>query len=130
AMTAATSAFASSALASPLAATPRFVAVHASMTTNHAARMGGFSTAQMSVEVALAPRNVAGLSATLQGLYTRGSASYQHWLAKGEFDARYAPTAATRTAVGHYLSQSGLRVESTASPFLVRASGTSAQVSA
>jgi kumamolisin len=100
------------------------------MTSNHAARMGGFSSAQMSVEVALAPRDVAGLNATLQAVYTRGSASYQHWLAQGEFDTRYAPTAATRAAVGRYLSQSGLRVESTASPFLVRASGTSKQVSA
>jgi len=130
AMTAATSAFATSALASPSTATPRYVAVHASMTTNHAARMGGFSSAQMSVEVALAPRDVAGLNATLQAVYTPGSASYQHWLAQGEFDTRYAPAAATRAAVGRYLSQSGLRVESTASPFLVRASGTSTQVSA
>ena len=129
AMTALTSTFATSALASPPAATPRFVAIHGSLTPNHAAKMGSYSNAQMSVEVALAPRDEAGLNATLQALYTRGSASYQRWLAKGEFDARFAPAASTRAAVDRYLTQSGLAVQSTASPFLVRASGTSRQVS-
>ncbi len=129
AMTALTSTFATSALASPPAATPRFVAIHGSLTPNHAAKMGSYSNGQMSVEVALAPRDEAGLNATLQALYTRGSASYQRWLAKGEFDARFAPAASTRAAVDRYLTQSGLAVQSTASPFLVRASGTSRQVS-
>jgi subtilase family serine protease len=130
AMTAATGAFATSALASPSAATPRYVPLSGSVISAHAAKTGSYSSSRMSVEVALAPGNEAGLNNVLRGLYTKGSSSYQHWLAKGQFDARYAPAAATRTAVDRYLTSHGLSVQRSSSPFLVRAVGTSAKISA
>ena len=62
-------------------------------------------------------------------MYTKGSSSYHHWLHTGQFDARYAPTSATRAAVVSYLKSEGLTVTKSASPFLVRAAGSSRQVS-
>jgi len=84
----------------------------------------------MSIEVALAPRDGTGLNHLLSSLYTKGSADYHHWLAKGQFNQQYAPSSATEDAVGKYLTQSGLTLQRSASPFLVRAEGSSAQVSA
>ena len=84
----------------------------------------------MTVQVALRPRNAAGLNRSLRAMYTKGSSSFHHWLAKGAFNARYAPTAATRNAVASYLRHAGLTVRPASSPFLVRASGSSARVSA
>ena len=128
AMSAMTGAFATSALASPAAAAPRYVALTGSATATTDAATGSYSSSRMSIEVALAPRNEAGLNSLMRGLYTRGSGSYQDWLAKGQFDARFAPAAATRAAVGQYLRQRGLTVEASSSPFLVRAVGSSQQV--
>ena len=129
-VTAMTGAFASSALASPAASAPRFVALSGSATptTDHAT--GSYSSSRMSIEVALAPRNAAGLNTLLRALYTKGSGQYQRWLAKGQFDARFAPAAATRSAVAKYLRQQGMKVEASSSPFLVRAAGSSQKVSA
>ena len=59
-----------------------------------------------------------------------GSAGYHQWLAKGQFDARFAPAAATTAAVAGYLTGRGLTVQKSGSPFLVRASGSSQLVSA
>ena len=130
AMSAMTGAFATSALASATSAAPRFVALSGSATTTHDSVAGSYSNSRMSVEVALAPRDPAGLNALLQAQYTKGGGQYQDWLARGQFDARFAPAAATRAAVDRYLAQQGLTVTASASPFLVRAVGTSAQVSA
>jgi len=130
AMSAMTGAFATSALASATSAAPRYVALSGSATTTHDSVAGSYSSSRMSVEVALAPRDQAGLNAMLRALYTKGSGQYQNWLARGQFDARFAPAAATRAAVDRYLAQQGLTVTASASPFLIRAVGTSAQVSA
>jgi len=126
AMTVMTGNLATSAAASPAAAA--YVALNTSTLSVHASRTGTYSSPRMSVEVALAPRNEAGLNASLQAMYTKGS-EYHHWLAKGEFDKLYAPTAATRSAVARYLTQDGLTISTSASPFMVRAAGTSKQVS-
>ncbi len=130
AMSAMTGAFATSALASPTAAAPRFVALSGSATATTYAATGSYSSSRMSIEVALAPRHNAALNALLRALYTKGNRKYHHWLAKGQFDAFFAPAAATRSAVGRYLTQSGLKLEASSSPFLVRAVGSSQQVSA
>jgi subtilase family serine protease len=116
----------SAAAAAPTA--PRFVALAGSAPSLHAAAIGSYNAARMSVEVALAPRNQAGLAAQLKAQYTAESDSYHRWLAKGQFDARYAPTAATRAAVSRYLSDNGLTVVNSPSPFLVRAMGSSQRV--
>ena len=91
---------------------------------------GTYRAGRMSVEVSLAPRDQAGLTRELAALYTPGSARYRKFLAPGQFDARYAPSAATARAVKTYLRGQGLAVRAGSSPFLIRASGSSAQVSA
>ena len=91
---------------------------------------GGYSSPKMQIEVAVAPRDAAGLNSELAGLYNKNSSSYHHWLTNGQFYARYAPTASTQAAVASFLTRSGLTVTPSSSPFLVRATGSSAQVSA
>ncbi len=116
------------ALAAP--STPQLVALVDSVSPTTDAITGGYSASQMQIEVALQPRDASGLASTLDNLYNPDSASYEHWLAAGQFDARYAPATATEDAVTSFLRAGGLTVDSSSSPFLVRATGTSAQVSA
>jgi len=89
---------------------------------------GSFSSSNMQIEVALAPSDPAGLSSELAALYDKSGASFEHWLSKGQFDAKYAPSAATTATVAKYLTTAGLTVTSSPSAFLVRATGTSAKV--
>ena len=89
---------------------------------------GSYSSPKMQIEVAVAPRDEAGLNTMLAALYDKNSPSYHRWLSTGQFDARYAPTPATQSAVAKYLSTSGLTVVPSGSPFLVRATGSSAQI--
>jgi subtilase family serine protease len=93
-------------------------------------KTGAYTSRKMSVEVALAPRHQKAMNARLAAAYNPRSSQYHSWLATGAFNARYAPSAATRRAVEGYLSAHGLVVGRAASPFLVRASGSSAHVSA
>ncbi len=130
AMTAMTGALATSAMASAPAAAPRYVALSGSVTPVHDASTGGYSSQRMSVEVALAPRHAHQLATLLGAQYRKDSGRYHAWLARGQFDARFAPSASARAAVARYLSASGLTVTSSSSPFLVRASGSSQRVSA
>jgi subtilase family serine protease len=95
-----------------------------------ATKTGQLSTTRMSVEVVLQPGNRAGLNSLLDALYTPGSADYGHWLAAGQFDARFAPSRATVRAVTAYLQGKGLTVQKTVTPFLLRAVGSSAQIDA
>jgi len=90
---------------------------------------GSFSTSRMSIEIVLAPPHQAQLGSALAAAYASPGATGR-WLQKGQFTAEYAPSAASRAAVESYLRAAGLTVSSTGSAFLVRASGTSAQVSA
>ncbi len=110
--------------------TARYVTVRGSVSRTTDARVGSFASSRMSVEVVLAPRSEAALSSRLAAAYNPRSALYHHWLAKGQFNAMFAPTAASRAAVIGYLRASGLTVTRSASPFLVRATGTSARISA
>ena len=109
---------------------PRFTALKNSVpaTTDH--RVGSYTSSRMSIEVSLAPRNEAALATELRAAYTKGSRGYHQWLARGQFDTRYAPSAAARSAVASYLRGQGLRVGRSASPFLVTASGSSRQLQA
>jgi len=92
--------------------------------------MGEFSSGNMTVEVVLAPSHGAQLSDLLTGLYKPSDARYHNWLAKGEFQSRFAPSDAQIGAVKQHLSANGLTVEASSSPFLVRASGSSRAVAA
>ncbi len=128
AMTAMTGALATSAMASGHPAPPAFVALSGSAPAVHESATGEHASGRMSVEVALAPRNARGLNALLAAQYAKDSGRYHAWLARGQFDARFAPSASTRAAVARYLESSGLTVRHSASPFLVRATGSSRAV--
>ncbi|MGA3184802.1 MAG: S53 family peptidase [Candidatus Dormibacteria bacterium] len=91
---------------------------------------GQFQSSLMSVEVVLQPGNEAALNSLLTNLYTQGSAQYGDWLAAGQFQSEFAPPAATVSALSSYLESNGLSVQTTSSPFLLRAIGTSAQLEA
>jgi subtilase family serine protease len=128
-----TGAFATGAQAStsaPAAVSPTLIALPNSVPPTTDPQTGAFSASRMSVEVALAPRDGSGLSAELKAVYTKGSSQYDAFLGKGQFDAKYAPTAATTNAVAAYLRGEGLTVSSTDSPFLLQASGSSAKITA
>jgi subtilase family serine protease len=130
AITAMTGALASTAAVAAPAGTPAFAALANSVPRTTDKVTGSYTSPSMAVEIALAPRNEAGLNRTLKALYSPHSSSYRHWLAKGQFTARYAPSAAERAAVSSYLRSAGLTVHSSSSPFLVKASGSSKKVSA
>jgi kumamolisin len=121
---------AQTATAATSAVGPSLAAVKGSLTATTDTVAGAHTASQMSVEVALAPRDEAGLSQALTEVYTEGSSQYHHWLGKGQFDASYAPTAAERDAVEGYLRGQGLTVTPTDSPFLIRATGSSARITA
>jgi subtilase family serine protease len=116
---------ASSASASPA---PRFAALADSVpaTTDHP--IGGYSSSRMSIEVSLAPSHQAALASELRAAYTTGSRGYHQWLRRGQFDAMFAPSAAERAAVAGYLRSQGLRLGPSASPFLIRATGSSGRI--
>jgi kumamolisin len=84
----------------------------------------------MSVELALAPSHEVQLQRLLADMYNSKSTSYQHWLKEGQFDASFAPSAAEVSAVSAYLKASGLVLEKSSSPFLVRAKASSARIAA
>ncbi len=92
--------------------------------------LGAMSQSSMTVEVALAPSNQDELSSLLAGLYDQNSPNYQHWLANGEFEARFAPSSDTIAAVTGYLERSGVTVLPASSPFLIRATGSSSAIEA
>jgi subtilase family serine protease len=129
AVTAMTGAFAASASASGTTG-PRMVALSGNPATAGASKTGSFSSSQMTVSVALAPRNTKGLQALLKNLYTPGSGRYEQWLGKGQFNKRFGPSAATTAAVKHYLTSEGLTLTNSGSEFLVSATGSSQRVSA
>jgi subtilase family serine protease len=95
-----------------------------------ATKTGQMSTSRMSIEVVLPPGNEAGLNSLLHDQYTPGSADYDHWLGAGQFDSKFAPSQATVRAVTAYLQGEGLTVRPTLTPFLLRATGSSAHVDA
>ena len=111
------------------AAATEFTALSGSLVTGHGADLGPMVTDQLSVEVVLAPRDAAGLQRELAAVYDPAGGQYQHWLAKGQFDQRYAPSNATRAGVESFLRANGLAVTASTSPFLVRAVGSSSTVS-
>jgi tripeptidyl-peptidase-1 len=101
------------------ASSPALSAIPGSYLPANAAVTGQLQTAQMSVEVVLQPSNAAGLSSLLAGQYTPGAAQYGKWLAKGQFDADFAPSTATTAAMTSYLQSHGLAVHATTSPAFI-----------
>ena len=101
-----------------------------SLPTTTDPQTGSYSAPSMTVEVALAPQNQAGLNSALQAIYTEGSSQYHQFLSAGQFDAQYAPSAAERASVASYLTGAGLTVASTSSPSLLSVTGSSAKITA
>jgi subtilase family serine protease len=130
ALTGAFAAGAQASTAAPSTVSPTLIALHDSLPATTDPQTGAFTASSMSVEVALAPRDGAGLNAELKAVYTRGSNQYGRFLRQGQFDALYAPTTATRDSVSAYLRSEGLTVSSTNSPFLIEAAGSSAKITA
>jgi subtilase family serine protease len=118
----------SSAAAAPAHPQPRLVALAGSVAGTGGHRLGAYGSSRMSVELTLAPRDPAGLASALRAAYTPGGRGYDKWLAKGQFDVRYAPAPSVVTAMTRYLRAAGLTVARSASPFLLRAVGSSRQV--
>ncbi|HEY7042519.1 MAG TPA: S53 family peptidase, partial [Nocardioidaceae bacterium] len=84
----------------------------------------------MTISVALAPAHSAALQRRLEAVYDRRSSRYHQWLSTGQFAHRYGPSDRIRHAVTRYLRAHGLDVSTAASPFLIRATGSSDDVSA
>ncbi|MGH3273257.1 MAG: S53 family peptidase [Streptosporangiaceae bacterium] len=128
AMTAAMGTFGSVAASAAPAMPAGYAALANSVPATTDPPAGQYSAPSMGIEVELQPRNAASLASSIQAIYTKGSSSYHQWLAAGQFDALYAPSTAQRDAVTKFLVKAGLTVEPSSSPFLVRATGSSAQV--
>ncbi len=88
------------------------------------------SSAQLTISVVLQPSNSVQLDSLLASLYDPSSSAYHHWLATGEFEARFAPSATTSAQVSRYLSNAGLQVIASPSPFILRAQGSVSQIEA
>lgn len=91
---------------------------------------GEFTSPNMTIEIVLAPSNAAELSQQLRAAYDPQSPGYHQWLARGQFDAQFAPSSSEVAAVTGYLRSRGLAVRQTSYPFLLQASGPSATVEA
>ncbi len=85
-------------------------------------------SARMTVQLVLAPGHQADMDRLLAEMYDPTSPVYHRWLPKGEFGARFAPDSSGATAARRYLESEGLRIVPTGNPFLLRATGTTAQV--
>jgi subtilase family serine protease len=112
------------------AAGPQYVALAGSLTPTTDRMTGSYSSARMPIEVALTPGHPAQLSTLARALYAKGSGQFHHWLGKGAFARRFAPSAAERSAVSGFLRGAGLTVQHASSPFLIRATGSSRQLAA
>jgi subtilase family serine protease len=110
--------------------TSAFAAVPGSVVATTDASIGSYSSGAMSIEVALAPSHAAQLQTMLSSVYNSKSASYGKWLQTGQFDSMFAPSAAVTSAVQKYLTSKGLKLQPSSSPFLVRATGSSAKITA
>jgi subtilase family serine protease len=95
-----------------------------------AARDLGAVRASQAVDfqVVLGLRNSAEAEQEVQAVSTPGSAAYGHFLTDAQFDAAFAPTAATEAAVAAWVRSAGLSVASVASSRMyIEVRGTAAQ---
>ena len=82
---------------------------------------------QLTVTVALPLRDTAGAQALLETTYTRGSASYRHFLSSQEFNERFGPSEATVAQVTKRFQSAGLQV-TRASATLLKVSGSTSAI--
>lgn len=80
----------------------------------------------LHLRIVLQPRDATGLASFVQGVSTPGNRDYRHYLAKGEFAARFGPTASAVAVVRAALSRLGLTPGSLSADRLVLALDTRA----
>jgi hypothetical protein len=107
--------------ASPASAASSFAAVSARPALPAGARAtGALSASQvLTGDVALAPRDPSGLATYAADVSNPRSATYQRYLAPGEFKARFGPTTATVDAVTRQLRADGVDITSVSSDGLL-----------
>ncbi len=88
------------------------------------------SNRQLTVTLVLQSNQAAQMNALLTNLYNPSSRQFHHWLTQGQFNRLFAPSASEIASVQRFLQQGGLHIAASPSPFLVRASGTTAQIEA
>src|ERR1700749_2603378 len=81
ALTGAFTAGAHASTATPSAVSPTLITLQNSLPATTDQQTGAFTPANMSVEVALSPREEAGLNAELKAVYPQGSRQYDRFLA-------------------------------------------------
>ncbi len=114
-----------------IAAAPRVVTVtpRPAVPQNATAQGAVTSSSAISGTVGLKPRHAAALSAYAQAVSTPGSSQYHHYLSLAQFNADYAPSAATVSAVEAALEAGGLKVGAVSGDnLLVSYSGTASKV--
>ena len=82
----------------------------------------------LTITLVLKSNKANQMNTLLSELYDPHSRMYHHWLKQGQFNAMFAPDTSQIAAVNNFLTKAGLKLASSPSPFLVRASGTTAQV--
>jgi kumamolisin len=115
----------------PALASGPYVSLPGSFTTvpGDAHEIGSYTSAvPLAVSVVLQPTDAAGLRNLLAELYNPDSPQYHKWLAKGQFDALFAPSASEVAQATSFLQQAGLTVSHTSTPFILRAIGTTARM--
>ncbi len=85
---------------------------------------------QLTITLVLQPNNVTAMNTLLTALYNPHSNQFHHWLSQGAFNRLFAPTASQAAQVQTFLKKAGLKLASSPSPFLIRATGTTAQIDA
>ena len=87
--------------------------------------------ARLTVDVALRPRDPAGLAAFAAAVSTPGDPRYHRYLAAGQFDSVFGPSPDTIAATRQWLTGAGLDVGATsADGLVVPVTGTTAQLEA
>jgi subtilase family serine protease len=93
-----------------------------------ATKLGAFTDSTMSVEIVLTPNHQRRMNHRLAAMYRPGSRTFHHWLKRGKFQHLYAPSAVRVARVTQALRARGLKVHTTHSPFLLRATGSSSRL--
>ena len=83
---------------------------------------------RLLVSLVLAPRGGSAMDRFIARLQDPASPLYHQWLVTGQFNRRFAPPPDVTGAARSFLAGAGLHLEAAPSPFVVRASGTTAQV--
>ncbi len=92
---------------------------------------GGHGAKQkLTISLVMLPRDSAALDSMMAALYDSNSSHYHQWLSQGQFNALFSPSAVQTAKATSFLKQAGLKVVTSPSPFLMRATGTTAQVQA